>query len=147
MKLHGHGIRIDLPQGWEGRIYRRPEANPVLHAANFALPPRDGDFGSGAVASMGPDGVFVALAEFLPDLANTGLFAPHGIPVPLPPAAANPKTVQRRLPGRWGIQRFFTEGGRPFTLYLVVGSAPSVDSLVGRANRVLSSLAIEAPST
>ena len=29
MRLAGHGISVDLPRGWEARIYRRPEGLPM----------------------------------------------------------------------------------------------------------------------
>ena len=41
-----------------------------------------------------------------------------------------------------GVQRFFTEAGRPFCLYLVVGSWPNPWKLLRQANRVLRTLAI-----
>ena len=39
MIVEAHGIGLDVPDGWEARIYRRPHGDPTLHAANFALPP------------------------------------------------------------------------------------------------------------
>jgi len=42
VKLSAYGIEIDLPRGWDGRIFRRPGADPTLHAANFPLPASDG---------------------------------------------------------------------------------------------------------
>ncbi|MGH9268892.1 MAG: hypothetical protein ACRD0D_12050, partial [Acidimicrobiales bacterium] len=50
-RLARFGIGCALPDGWEGAIYRRsPDAGedprPVVHLANFALPPSRGDFGS-----------------------------------------------------------------------------------------------------
>ena len=56
---------MDLPAGWEGRIYRRTLGYPIAHAGSFALPPHDGDFGSGAIVAMGPTDAFAALlAQF-----------------------------------------------------------------------------------
>ena len=42
--LRGHGISVDLPDGWEGSIHWRDAlpgetTHPVLHAASFPLPP------------------------------------------------------------------------------------------------------------
>src|SRR5437867_2391132 len=38
MVVSAHGISVDLPHGWEGRIFRRRHGDPTLHAATFALP-------------------------------------------------------------------------------------------------------------
>ena len=58
MNLSAHGIRVGLPPGWEGRIYKRPDpaAQPVVHAANVALAPDDGDFATRTAELMPADG-------------------------------------------------------------------------------------------
>jgi hypothetical protein len=145
MRISGHGLEIDLPNGWEGRIYRRPEGRPILHAASFVLPTDDGDFGALAVASMPSNGVFIALAEYGPDVLGTPLFAHQGLPVPLRPADVLPRALQRLGRGRAGIQRFFTTRGRPFCLYVVIGSELARAAQVDQANLVLGSLSV-APS-
>jgi hypothetical protein len=142
MRISGHGIEVDLPNGWEGRIYRRPEGRPILHAASFALPADDGDFGGVAVAEMPSGGVFIALAEYDPDVLGTALFAPRGLPLPLRAADAHPRALQRLGRGRAGIQRFFTTRGRPFCLYVVIGSERLRAAGVDQANLVLGSLSI-----
>ena len=144
MRLAAHGIRVELPQSWEGRIVRRGEAPATLHAANFALPAEDSDFGTSAVANMPADGVLVVLTEYESDLAGSALFAARGLPAPLPGDAARPETLVRRLPGQAGVQRFFTHAGRAFCLYVVVGSVESRAKLVGHANALLRNVAIEA---
>jgi hypothetical protein len=144
VKLSRYGIEIDLPRGWEGRIYRRPEGRPILHAGNFQLPAEDGDFGTGAVSAMGDGGVFFVLAEYDPEAGGSGLFSHRGVPGRLEPSEASPRALIRALPGRRGIQRFFTVRGRAFCLYLVAAERPSAARLVDEANRVLRSVSIEA---
>lgn len=152
MKLAAHGLAVDLPRGWDGRIYRRLQADPTLHAASFELPAKDGDFGSAATARMPPGGLFFALKEYRPGPRlepGTGLFAPSAIPLPLDPARFHPRALQVGRPGQAGVQHFFTSQGRPFCLYAVIaqpagGSAAAgrPHSQAGHLSRILSSLAI-----
>lgn len=155
-RLDAHGLRANLPPGWEGEIFTRsgvPGAHrasaaapgapepPCLHAANFALPPARGDYGSGAVERMGPSGVFIALLEFDAASAGTALFAEQGVGT-LTPASFDPQQLQRTLPGQSGTQRFFTSAGRPFCLYVVLGSHARRAQMVPLVNGVLEGLTI-----
>jgi hypothetical protein len=142
MRLSGHGIEVRVPSGWEGKVFRLSGTRATLHAANFALPPRDGSFGANAVSEMADDGVFVAVVEFSPRLAGQGLFAEQGVPGPLRARDASHRSMQRLVPGRAGIQRFFTAEGRAFCLYTVVGTKPSRDVLVGQANDLLRTIRV-----
>lgn len=135
-------MRVDLPRGWEGRIYKRPEGDPTLHAGNFPLPVEDGDFGSSALAAMGSDGAFLVVTEYDPTLAGRGLFARQA-PAPLPvDTELDPMALQRTRPGQFGLQRFMTIGGRAFCVYVVVGMAPNPGALLAQANEVLQTLSI-----
>jgi hypothetical protein len=146
-----HGLRVHLPERWEARLYlREPLAgapgeeshNPVLHLGNFALPPGRGDFGTGAVEVMGPAHAFLALLEYDRDEAGTPLFAAPGRPtLAVNDFAAN--ALQRRLPGQLGCQRFFTEAGRAFCLYAVLGSREHAAALVGEVGAVVANVDVE----
>jgi hypothetical protein len=145
-----HGLRVELPPRWEARLYLRDATatqgesiNPIVHLGNFALPPRRGDYGSGAVEIMRAGHVFVALVEFGAVEADTALFAARGIPRP-ELADFAPNALQRRLPGQLGVQRFFTENGRAFCLYVVLGSARFGQQLIGEVRDVLGNLAVDA---
>ena len=152
MRLAAHGIEIDLPRGWDGRIYRRPGADPTLHAASFELPAKDGDFGSGATGRMPHGGTFIVLKEYRagPRLhPDRGLFASRSIPLPLEPRRFHATTLQVGRPGQAGFQHFFTSAGRPFCLYAVIkrprsgiASTAQAGDQVGHLSRVLASLAI-----
>jgi hypothetical protein len=145
MILARYGISIDLPDGWEGTIYRRPGGGrPILHAANFALAPEDGDFGSRSIASMARGGVFAALLEYDPELAGTGLFGHQGLPLPLRGSEASPASLQRMQARRTGIQRFFTSSSRAFCLFVAMADGPSLPGSIDAANRVLSTVTISA---
>ena len=161
-----HGLRVELPPRFEARLYLReheeaaarvavgetlhPSAfgdpdesvNPVLHLANFALPPGRGDFGTGAVERMGPAHVFAALCEYDPVEAGRPLFAARGLPRPSVGDFA-PNALQRRLAGQLGVQRFFTEQDRAFCLYAVLGSRLHAAALVADLHRALDNVRIE----
>lgn len=148
--ISAHGIASRLPGGFEGRIYVRPAAvgysYPVAQFATFPIPDDIGDFGSGAVNLMGPGDVFATLFEYGPESLGTALFGQQGLPPVLSPADFSPVRLRRGLPGQSGLQRFFTEAGRPFSFYAVLGSHLRRDQLVPAVNTLLSSLAIN-PAT
>jgi hypothetical protein len=145
-----HGLQITLPDRWEARLYRRDDEaahaagesnNPVLHLGNFALPPGRGDFGTGAVEVMRADHAFVSLLEYDREEAGRPLFAAAGRPH-LTLRDFAPNSLQRRLPGQLGCQRFFTENGRPFCLYVVLGSREHAAHLLAEVQRVLANLEV-----
>lgn len=156
MKLSAYGITTELPAGWEGRITKRvtpsttdapsghPGArgtageapHPVVHLANFALPERRGDFGSGAVDIMSAGHLLVILFEYGPESVGQALFAHRGIPV-LRPSMFSPSILQRTVAGQAGCQRWFTEAARAFCAYVVVGRHGDAPALAAQANRVL----------
>lgn len=154
MKLTQSGISLDLPPGWDGRIFRTapmqprtvgaqtPSSPPIVHAASFPLPPQRGDFGSGAVEIMRDDDVLVVLIEYAAVDAGRPLFAQQGVPRRLDLTEFSPNNLQRALPGQAGAQRFFSHGGRPFCLYIVLGSYRDRAALVDRVNAVLANLEI-----
>lgn len=153
MRLAAHGIELDLPNGWDGRIYRTHGSDPILHAATFALPTTDGDFGSGATARMPPGAAFVALKEYRPGprlVPGKGLFVARSIPMPLDGQLFHSRTLQVTRLGQAGLQHFFTAVERPFCLYAVIsahhvgaGGAVLASDQVGNLNHVLSTLSIQ----
>jgi hypothetical protein len=136
MLLAGHGLAVDLPRGWDGRIFRLDGGEATLHAASYPLPEADGEFGPLAVARMPYGGVFVALTGYRAGLAGAGLFRPKGIPRHLAPGDFSPRAVNGGRPGQLGLQRFCTERGRPLCVYVVVRGGDR-RALVARANAVL----------
>jgi hypothetical protein len=122
MRTSAHGLSIEVPRGWEARIVRRPDSAPFLHLASFALHADAGQFGAAITGRMGPDSAFAALVEYLvdPDVTpGAGLFGSRWKPrVGLHEFRHNQLQVMR--PGHLGVQRFFTEAGRPYCLYAVI---------------------------
>lgn len=137
-----HGLAVDTLPGWEARIFRhqaadpRESTRPIVHMANFALPRERGDFGGGVTDRMGPGDVFVTLFEYGPESTGKPLFAHQGRPK-LNARRFSPAALQRTLPGQSGCQLFFTEAGRPFCLYVVIGSHARVPALVDQVERAL----------
>lgn len=149
MKLSGSGISVSIPDGWEGAITpggAQPDGamrHAVLHLANFALPARRGDYGGGAVDLMRPGDVLVVLLEFGDEAASQPLFAFSGLPLPLRTSDFHRDTLQRRIEGHGGCQRFFNQSGRAFCLYVVVGSHLDRADILPQLNQVLGSIVIE----
>jgi len=141
VRLAAHGIASDLPAGWDGRIWLRAGGGPVVHAANIALPPADGDFATSATAALPRDGVVVALVEYGPQEAGTPLYAAPA-PGRIDPAELSPATLLHRRPGQRGLQRFFTASGRAMCLYVVVGSAAHASDLAAAVTDVLATLQV-----
>jgi hypothetical protein len=122
VRLAGHGLSVQAPDGWEARIFKRPGGGPVLHVATFALRERDGDYGAAATGRMGADDVFAAMLEFRRDggvRPGHGLFAAAGRPRPVVAQFA-PDQLQVTRRGQFGWQRFYTDEERPCCLYAVV---------------------------
>jgi hypothetical protein len=145
-----HGLSVTPPGRWEARLFLRDalatdgeSVNAVLHLGNFALPPGRGDFGSGAVDVMGDGHAFVALLEYDRAEAGRPLFATRGMPRPGLRDFA-PNALQRPLRGQLGSQQFFTEHGRPFCLYVVLGSQQHAAPLLAEVHAVLDRIAVAA---
>jgi hypothetical protein len=147
---HG-GVSIDLPEGWDAQIRLTAAtsraaggtaaaadlpAAAVLHAASFALPAERGDYGSGAVEVMGGSDILICLLEHEREAAATALFANEG-PPRLTPSLFSPQSMQRAVAGMCGAQRFFQVDGRPFCLYVVLGSWLTRAPLARTADRVV----------
>lgn len=150
MALHAHGLSVAAPGGWDVRIYRREPTEPgeqtfpVIHLATFALPEVRGDYGGGAVERMGPRDVFIALLEFGPSAVDTPLFARTGRPGELTTAQFSPGRLQRTISGQSGSQTFFSENGRSFCLYVVLGSHAARGALVPHAHAAVRGISIAA---
>jgi hypothetical protein len=145
--LRAHGIAATLPDRFEGRIFLRApgageRAYPVAHFATFPLPVDVADFGGGAVTLMGPDDIFAVLFEYGPESVGTALFARQGMQRSLGELDFRPTLLRRGLGGQSGTQWFFTEAGRPFTFYAVLGSHARRGVLVPEVNSLLAELSV-----
>jgi hypothetical protein len=148
-RLRGLGIAARLPRGFEGRIFRRPESEgarsyAVAQFATIPLPPvrAVGDFGSGIVQHLGSDDVLAVLFEYGPESLGTALFARAGMPRSIPVEQFLSFRLRRGIVGQAGTQCFFTEAGRPFTLYAVLGSFDRRAVGVARLNLLLADVSV-----
>ena len=125
-KLEAHGLRIELPRGWSGRVFKRPAGGATLHAGDFQLPLHDGEFGDESTGLMPAGSSFLALTEYRPGAGlepGKGLFASRRIPTSLDPTSFSARGLAHPRPGQAGAQHFFTVAGRPFCLYVVISGA------------------------
>lgn len=147
MKLQGHGLGIDLVEGWEARVFRRPrsvsadDTQPIMHLANFPLPEIRGDFGAGVVEHLRSGDVFIVVFDYGPDALDQPLFSHHGMPQ-LVARHFHAGNLQRTIPGQVGAQRFFQHRGRAFGLYVVAGDVATAHRLVGDVNRVVANITV-----
>ena len=99
--LHAHGIRIELPRTWSGRVFRAADGLATLHAGDFQLPLDDGEFGDRSTGAMPGVATFLALTEYEPGdglIPGAGLFAPKRIRLPLDPTDFGSSRLQHPAP-------------------------------------------------
>lgn len=146
MIIDAHGLEIELPPGWSGRVFVRPGGIATLHAGSFPISLSDGEFGDRSTGLMPAAATFLALTEYQPGAGlepGVGLFAQRRIRVPLDPLRLARSGLAHPRAGQAGMQEFFTSSGRPFCLYVVLAGGRSVrrDQLTV-VDRVLRSLRI-----
>jgi hypothetical protein len=148
--LRGQGIEANLPNGFEGRIFQRvatvgAATYPVAHFATFAIPEDTADFGGGVPATMAPTDIFAVLFQYGPESVGQALFSRSSMPRALTTDQFQPYTLRRGVAGQSGTQWFFTENGKPFTFYAVLGSHALRGSLVPKLNVLLAGISVTAP--
>lgn len=145
-RLDGHRLSVLVPPGWDARIGATDDA-ATLHAASFALPAEDGEFGTRATGTMPPESMFLAITEYVPDRhlrPGRGLFAGTR-PSQLQEGHFAPETLLLARPGQRGAQWFFSDAGRPFCLYAVLHTHTRTAQLLELASACVRSLDVAAP--
>jgi hypothetical protein len=142
--LEAHGLRVELPRGWSGRVFAREAGIACLHAGSFPVVLQDGEFGDRSTGAMPAHGTFIALVEYLPGGGlepGRGLFSPRRVRMPLDPLSFSPHGLAHPRPGQSGMQHFFASWERPFCLYVVIKGDRRRQ--LAAANHVLRSLRID----
>lgn len=147
--IERNGVRVAVLPGWEGRIAQPLDTGEgevttqVVHAATVPLSGERADYGGGVVERLGTEDVFISLIEFGSAEANSALFKPvDALPI-LEVSMFHRNQLQRRIRGQAGVQHFFTYQGRPFCLYVVLGSIARAPALVAKANEMLAGMTVE----
>jgi hypothetical protein len=120
------------------------ENHPVVRLANFALPQTKDTYAEDAADDLRRGQVVASLAEFSPRLADRGLYASRGIPH-FSREDLDPRALQRHLPGRFGLQRFFSVRGRAFSLYVIARDGAELDAAIRELAAQLHTLVVAAP--
>lgn len=142
------GIRAEVPVGWDCRIGKQFESGEgelaflVLHAATKPLTGLRADYGGGVVETLGTTDVFVALIEYGPAESSSALFQNRSAIPTLEVSQFHRNQLQRRIRPQAGVQHFFTIEGRPFCLYVVLGSISRRIELVSMANDFLDEVTV-----
>jgi hypothetical protein len=134
-RITAHGVSIEVPPGWDGRISSRtwPLAGAVLvQLASFELPEGDDLGGGRARSAMGADDVFVELAEGLRETT-----------VPVPRGHIHPTERLASFGRYFFVDRFFVEQGRAFVLHITFRERQPAKTLIPRINEALETLEIE----
>lgn len=140
------GVSVEVPRGWDGRLYRRDgreRERVVVHLSTAPLPSHRGDYGSGAVEQLSADDVLVALLEFEPSASEAQLFQ-GSFPSWVEADAFSPTVLQRAVPGQAGAQWFFSTAGRAFCLYAVIGQLTNQRRLARLVTDAIRSISIQA---
>jgi hypothetical protein len=146
VRLEGHGLTIEVHRGWEARMWRPvvdppARAGPVVRLANFPLPRTRDTYAAEVADTLRPGHVVVSLVEFDRASANTGLYAARGAPR-IGVDDLDPKALQAPGPGRVGVQRFFSHGGRAFSLYVMAREGPRLREALAAVNATMRSLRV-----
>jgi hypothetical protein len=148
-QIAGYGLRVDLPEGWDGRI-RGPAGvsfGPHLHAANFELPEPDDDVASAARGGMNEGQVTIVVIDVTTALARDvrgpqDRYEPIELPVSIR-AEDFTDRVEAVDPDHASARRQFSVEGRSLEVRVEFGTDPAPDPLVAEANTVLSTLSVE----
>jgi hypothetical protein len=146
--VKGHGLAVRVATGWEAHMWLpdlpSPAINrPVVRLANFALPFSRDTYADDVAGALEPGEVVASLVEFDPGLAGRGLYSSDGVPA-FAESDLDRRAVQVQGDGRAGLQRFFSVGGRAFSLYVVGRRGAGLARALEDLRAMLRTLTVEA---
>jgi hypothetical protein len=140
------GIRMDLPQEWNGILFGWG-ALPVLHAAT--VPVVDLYDGSSARQDLDPDDLFLVLSQ---NDAYAARYEQVSLPIVIRPEDVCPTCEildngTSPPPGHTLFYRSFAVAGRRFDLFVEFGRPSPTAEQIANLNDVLATLQIDPPKT
>lgn len=145
------GIRVTLPEGWDGRAYYiHGYTRPVIRLATFPLPESDDIGASGARLLMREGDILLGLTEYSAICPCPG-FDPTSFPLALAPEDfETPYDVWHDLPPQEDAvpvshdfaRRTFVENDRFVDLSVEFGPSPASQDLISDVGVVIASFAI-----
>ncbi|MGH2681608.1 MAG: hypothetical protein ACRDIX_00050 [Actinomycetota bacterium] len=149
--VEGYGIRLDLPDGWEGQVVGPlgTDFGPILTAANRPLV-ADDDFATQTRRRLAAGEVGLVLIDYTEvrarlghDPGDGGEFLPAELPISVRPGDFQ-QSFEGVDPSHHFARRTFTVSGRSFDLWVDFGSRPAPEDVLGHVNEVLATLRIDA---
>jgi hypothetical protein len=141
------GIRMSLPEEWQGILFRWPAGAPALHAATVPITDLYG--GSSVRKELGAEDVFLLLSE---NDAAAARYEPVALPVTVRTDDSCPTCEVldngTSPPSDHSLfYRSFAVAGRQFDLFVELGTATPTDDQLARLNDVLATLQIAPPES
>jgi hypothetical protein len=148
MRISGFDLTIDVPNGWQGRVYKRPVVGddttmPVLQASNLALAADDDDLAPATRQRLGPLDVVVVLLEQEPPRLREGEAEYPTITEAVSISAGDAVRIQSVPPEHAAFLRRFRSDERFFTLIVVFGSDPPPSETFAVVAEALQSLRVD----
>jgi hypothetical protein len=141
--LGSRGVSLELPAGWEGRIYQRPTDQLTgVQAANSPLPLEDNDINETAQRTMGSDGILLILlvADGPPGPnVHTGAYLPTELPIRI---QRSDFQSLKGFPAPVEAKRSLTINNRAVLVFAAFGRANPTEPMLNAVNDIIESLAI-----
>jgi len=136
-------VSLELPAGWEGRIYQRPTDQLTgVQAANSPLALEDNDINEAAQRAMGSDGILLILlvADGPPGRnVHTGAYLPTELTMRI---QRTDFQSLKGFPAPAEAKRSLTINNRAVLVFAAFGRANPNEPMLKAVNDILGSLAI-----
>jgi hypothetical protein len=143
--LSGHGLSIELPQGWDGRVIQpSPEHSVQLVAGNFDIPPEEQYLGSETSRAMEARSIYVWLAlSPLHEHLQPQRWEEASLPIRV---GRSDLTNIEGFASPIEAARWLIVDGQTALVVVGFGVERPGEALIAEANRVLASLSLGGPA-